>query len=104
MNKEEYKKSLHRHYPEEPDNVLELAWHFHGMEKAKKYIKLLETCNHNADLAIKAIRAMYVSCDIDAVKAVSEKIYYGFTAFHLYGKNSQAPFRDLPCAENAGRL
>ena len=73
MNKEEYKKSLHRHYPEEPDNVLELAWHFHGMEKAKKYIKLLETCNHNADLAIKAIRAMYVSCDIDAVKAVSEK-------------------------------
>ena len=45
MNKEEYKKSLHRHYPEEPDNVLELAWHFHGMEKAKKYIKLLETCN-----------------------------------------------------------
>ena len=37
MNKEEYKKSLHRHYPEEPDNVLELAWHFHGMEKAKKY-------------------------------------------------------------------
>ena len=32
MNKEEYKKSLHRHYPEEPDNVLELAWHFHGME------------------------------------------------------------------------
>ena len=73
MNKEEYKKSLHRHYPEEPDNVLELAWHFHGMKKAKKYIKLLETCNHNADLAIKAIRAMYVSCDIDAVKAVSEK-------------------------------
>ena len=73
MNKEEYKKSLHRHYPEEPDNVLELAWHFHGMEKAKKYIKLLETCNHNADLAIKAIRAMYVSCDIDEVKAVSEK-------------------------------
>ena len=42
MNKEEYKKSLHRHYPEEPDNVLELAWHFHGMEKAKKYIKLFE--------------------------------------------------------------
>ena len=40
MNKEEYKKSLHRHYPEEPDNVLELAWHFHGMEKAKKYIKV----------------------------------------------------------------
>ena len=27
MNKEEYKKSLHRHYPEEPDNVLELAWY-----------------------------------------------------------------------------
>lgn len=103
MNKEEYKKSLHRHYPEEPDNVLELAWHFHGMEKAKKYIKLLETCNHNADLAIKAIRAMYVSCDIDAVKAVSENLLR-FYCLSLVWKNSQAPFRDLPCAENAGRL
>ena len=57
MNKEEYKKSLHRHYPEEPDNVLELAWHFHGMEKAKKYIKLLEKCrfsdkSHSGDVRV----------------------------------------------------
>lgn len=41
MNKEEYKKSLHRHYPEEPDNVLELAWHFHGMEKAEEIYKIV---------------------------------------------------------------
>ena len=89
MNKEEYKKSLHRHYPEEPDNVLELAWHFHGMEKAKKYIKLLETCNHNADLAIKAIRAMYVSCDIDAVKLVKNLLR--FYCLSLVWKKQPSP-------------
>lgn len=73
MNKEEYKDLLRNHYPEEPENVLELAWHFHGVDKAKKYIKVLMTCNNYADVATKAILKMYVSCDIDSVKAVSEK-------------------------------
>lgn len=73
MNKEEYKNLLRNHYPWEPEDVLELAWHFHGVDKAKKYIKVLMTCNNYADVATKAILEMYVSCDIDSVKAVSEK-------------------------------
>ncbi|WP_233421435.1 hypothetical protein [Parabacteroides johnsonii] len=55
MNKEEYKQSLLKHYPGEPDDVLELAWHFHSVEKAKRYIELLETCNSYSDLATKAV-------------------------------------------------
>lgn len=89
MNKEEYKTSLRRHYPTEPEEVLELAWHFHSVEKAKRYIALLETCNHNADLALKVVRKMYVSCDVDAVKAVSEKFIKTLLPFTCMEKSAR---------------
>lgn len=87
MNKEEYKKLLQQHYPGEPDEVLELAWHFHGVEKAKKYIELLAVCNHSADVARKAIYQMYVSCDVDAIKAVSEKFITALLPFTCMEKS-----------------
>lgn len=89
MNKkEEYKNSLQSHYPDEPDRVLELAWHFHSMEKAKKYIKLLGICNRNADLSTKVVRAMYVACDIDSVQAVSEKFIVALLPFTCMEKSA----------------
>lgn len=72
MNKEEYKQSLKRSYPDEPDGVLELAWYLHNMEKAKQYISQLMTCNTYMDVATKVIRPMYTSCDIDSVLALKE--------------------------------
>lgn len=90
MNKEEYKKSLQNHYPGESDSVLELAWHFHSVEKAKRYICLLATCNCNADLANKAIREMYVSCDIDSEKAVSEKFISALLPFTCMEKSAHS--------------
>lgn len=88
MNKEEYKKLLLNSYPNEPDTVLELAWHFHSVEKAKKYIGLLETCTRNADLATKVIRMMYVACDVDSVKAVSEKFITTLLPFTCMEKSA----------------
>ncbi len=88
MNKEEYKKSLQNHYPDEPDNVLELIWYFHSVEKARKYIKLLETCNRNADLSTKVVRTMYVACDIDSVQAVSEKFITALLPFTCMEKSA----------------
>lgn len=89
MNKkEEYKNSLRSRYPDEPDNVLELAWHFHSVEKAKKYISQLETCNRNADLATKVVRAMYVACEIDSVQAVSEKFITSLLPFTCMEKSA----------------
>ena len=69
MSKADYLKRLRLRFPEEPDTVLELDWHFHDMEKTKHYIRLLGTCNSNADIAWKAIREMYVAGDIDGIKA-----------------------------------
>ena len=95
MNKEEYKQSLLVHYPSEPDDVLELARHFHSVEKAKRYIELLETCNSYSDLATKAVREMYVSCDIDREKAMSEKFIAAllpFVCMERRGKPHSASF------------
>lgn len=72
MNKIEYKRSLQCYFPDEPEEVLELAWYFHGVEKAKRYIEILATCNDYTDVATKAVRTMYVTCDIDSVTATKE--------------------------------
>lgn len=73
MNKLEYKQSLHRSYPEEPDEVLNVAWHFHSLEKAKFWIGILATCNCYADVAHKVVYPLYLSGEIDSVKAVKVK-------------------------------
>ena len=73
MNKLEYKQSLQRSHPEEPDEVLNVAWHFHSLEKAKYWIGILATCNCYADVASKVIHPLYVSGEIDSVKATGRK-------------------------------
>lgn len=90
MNKEEYKKRLQRHYPDEPEEVLELAWYFHGVEKAKKYIEILMGCNNYADVATKAVRMMYVSCDIDSVTATKEAFVTALLPFTCMSKTWNA--------------
>lgn len=81
MNKADYLKRLRLRFPEEPDTVLELDWHFHDMEKTKHYIRLLETCNSNADIAWKAIREMYVAGDIDGIKAKNKRFIKALLPF-----------------------
>lgn len=71
MDKKEYKLSLRGTYPNEPDEVLNLAWHFHSMEKAKWCIGVLATCTSYADAADKVIRPLYIACVISSMKALS---------------------------------
>ena len=89
MYKDKYIKSFREHYPEEPDEVLELAWHFHGVEKAREYVEVLNSCNSYADVANKAIRQMYVSGDIDSITAVSEKFIALLLPFTCMGKQGK---------------
>ena len=89
MGKERYIKQLENRYPGETKEILELAWHFHSMEKAKYYEEVLAQCNSNADIAFVAVRQMYVSGDIDRVKATSEKfiaLLLPFTSKERMGK------------------
>lgn len=81
MSKADYLKRLRLRFPEEPDTVLELGWHFHDMEKTKHYIRLLGTCNSNADIAWKAIREMYVAGDIDGIKAKNKRFIKALLPF-----------------------
>lgn len=89
MYKDKYIKSFREHYPEEPDEVLELAWHFHGVEKAREYVEVLNSCNSYADVVNKAIRQMYVSGDIDSITAVSEKFIALLLPFTCMGKQGK---------------
>ena len=70
MSKEEYKQALRKIHPDEPDEVLNVAWRFHDMKKAKQCIEELVKCTSYADLANNVIRALYLSCEINSAKAL----------------------------------
>lgn len=90
MNKEKYKDTFRRSHPEEAEAVPELAWHLHGMEKARQYIKVLSQCNSYAEIASKVIRPLYVSGEIDSVKAVSAKFISALLPFANLAKPGNA--------------
>lgn len=90
MSKADYLKRLRLCFPEEPDTVLELDWHFHDMEKTKRYIQLLGTCNTNADIAKKAVREMYVAGDIDEIKAKNKQFIMALLPFTCLDKEGKA--------------
>lgn len=90
MSKTDYLKMLRTVHPGEDETVYELATQFHSMTKAKRYIALLETCNTNADIAWKAMRAMYVSGDIDEMKAMSRKFIRSLLPFVCLEKEGKA--------------
>lgn len=90
MSKTDYLKMLRTVHPGEDETVYELAIQFHSMMKAKHYIALLETCNTNADIAWKAMRAMYVSGDIDKTKAISRKFINSLLPFVCLEKEGKA--------------
>ena len=69
--KERFINMIAAKHPEESKEMLELAWHFHSMDKAKRYNEILGCCNSYADIASKAIREMFVEGDIDSQKAVN---------------------------------
>ena len=69
--KERFINMIAAKHPEESKEMLELAWHFHSLDKAKMYSEILGCCNSYADIASKAIREMFVEGDIDSQKAVN---------------------------------
>lgn len=72
-NKEKYIDDLRSQYPDEPEEFLELCWLLHDYGKARDYADLLSACTSYADIAQKVVRPMYVSGDIDDIRARSEK-------------------------------
>mgnify|MGYP000151178387 FL=1 len=63
--KERFINMIAAKHPEASKEMLELAWHFHSLDKAKRYSGILGCCNSYADIASKAIREMFVEGDID---------------------------------------
>ena len=72
-NNEKYIAGLRARHPEMPQEFLDFCAVFHDYDKALHYADLLGTCTTYADIAQKVIRPMYVSGDINDVRAKSEK-------------------------------
>ena len=72
-NNEKYIAGLRAQHPELPQEFFDFCAVIPDFDKALHYSDLLGTCSTYADIAQKVIRPMYVSGDIDDVRARSEK-------------------------------
>ena len=73
INKDRYIAELRAQHPELPQEFFDFCAVIPDYDKAMHYTDLLGTCSTYADIARKVIRPMYVSGDIDDVRAKSEK-------------------------------
>ena len=71
-NKDKYIAELRAQHPELPQEFFDFCAAIPDYDKAMHYADLLGTCSTYADIAQKVIRPMYVSGDIDSVRAKSE--------------------------------
>lgn len=71
-NKDKYIAELRARHPELPQDFFNFCAAIPDFDKAMHYADLLGTCSTYADIAQKVIRPMYVSGDIDSVRAKSE--------------------------------
>ena len=72
-NKDKYIAELRARHPELPQEFFDFCAVIPDYDKAMHYADLLGTCSTYADIAQKVIRPMYVSGDIDSIRAKSEK-------------------------------
>lgn len=76
---ESHIKMLQRQHPEEPLEIIRLACYLSDdVDKAKKYARILQSCNDYRDIAYKVVKPMYVKCLIDKVTAQKEKTFISF--------------------------
>ena len=67
---------LQRQHPEEPLEIIRLACYLSDdVDKAKKYARILQSCNDYRDIAYKVVKPMYVKCLIDRTIAKKEKTF-----------------------------
>lgn len=72
---ESHIKMLQRQHPEEPLEIIRLACYLSDdVDKAKKYARILQSCNDYRDIAYKVVKPMYVKCLIDTI-AKKEKTF-----------------------------
>lgn len=90
MSKKEFIDDLRRHYPGKRDEVYELAFRFHSMDKALEYSELLSTCNNYTAIAQKVVRRMYVLGEIYEQEARSEAFLAILVALACLSANSNA--------------
>ena len=73
---ESHIKMLQRQHPEEPLEIIRLACYLSDdVDKAKKYARILQSCNDYRDIAYKVVKHMYVKCLIDRTIAKKEKTF-----------------------------
>ena len=72
-NKHSYIDSLRSRHADAPEEFFELCWLLHDEQKARSYADTLSACTSYADIAQKVVRPMYVSGEIDRLRACSEK-------------------------------
>ena len=73
---ESHIKMLQRQHPEEPLEIIRLACYLSDdVDKAKKYARILQSCNDYRDIAYKVVKPMYVKCLIDRTIAKKEKTF-----------------------------
>ena len=72
-NKHSYIESLRSGHSDAPEEFFELCWLLHDEKKARSYADILSACTSYADIAQKVVRPMYVSGEIDILRARSEK-------------------------------
>lgn len=85
---ESHVKMLQRQHPEEPLEIIRLACYLSDdVDKAKKYARILQSCNDYRDIAYKVVKPMYVKCLIDRTIAKKEKTFITILLFlSPYGK------------------
>ena len=73
---ESHIKMLQRQHPEEPLEIIRLACYLSDdVDKAKKYARILQSCNDYMDIAYNVVKPMYVKCLIDRTIAKKEKTF-----------------------------
>lgn len=68
-----YLSEIRAQHPDLSEELLELAWHLHDVEKARCYGAQLNACTDYPSIVHRVVRTMYVMDEIDAQKAKSEK-------------------------------
>lgn len=68
-----YLSEIRAQHPDLSEELLELTWHLHDVEKARRYGAQLNACTDYPSIVHRVVRTMYVMDEIDMQKAKSEK-------------------------------
>lgn len=90
MGIEEHLKILKRRYPDENEDTLLFACYLHdNLELSLLYKKKLEACSSYRDIAQTIVRPLYVSEEIDSIRAKKGDFILSMLALTSFGKQGK---------------